>query len=279
MDRLSIGFGDREAIKLRAVCLAATLRCTLRCKLCIARTPLLDNPYHPTTGYLERQANALFSVVSFVEDFNISGGEPFLRTDLAELLAFLRVHHKDQMGRCRIFTNGTLLPPLNGKVDFYEEARRWGDSFSVVVDRYTVSTKCDELAACLKNEGVAMDIRDYTDDLHCEGWADFGDHSLKHSDEEAFLLFQKCVGKRGFYLNLEDGEFNHCVNAKRLHEKGICNDYINLLSDLPVEAIKEQIVEFLSRPSYESCKYCNGITDSSERFLPAEQLPSKERAS
>lgn len=276
MNKFSIGFGDKKAIKLRAICFAATLRCTLRCKLCIARTPLLDKPYHPSIDYLKKQADALFSVVSFIQDFNISGGEPFLRTDLAELLVFLRVNYKDKIGRCRIFTNGTLLPPQGEKVDFYEEARLWGDSFSIVVDKYVVSTKCDKIAARLKNEEIAFDIRDYTDDLHCEGWADFGDLSLKHSDEEAFSLFQNCAAKQGFYLNFEDGEFNHCVNAKRLHEKGVCNDYVDFLSDFPVKTKKEQLIELLSREHYESCKYCNGICDDSKRFLPAEQLQVKE---
>ena len=269
-------FGNIENIRLKAFCLSVTLRCTLRCKLCIVRAGYYSQPPHPETGHLKKQVSSVYSVISFVDDFNISGGEPFLRNDLAELLTFLRINYKDKMKRCRIFTNGTLLPSEVSASGFYEEAGRWGDDFSVVIDKYIVSDKCDDIALRFKSEGIPFEIRDYTDNLHCDGWADFGDLTLKHTDTDAFSLYQKCAVKQGYYVYMENGVFFACPKAHHLRENNLGNDYVDFLSDLPCEKKKEQLVSLLSRSFFEACKYCNGICEDSERFLPGEQLAERE---
>jgi radical SAM protein with 4Fe4S-binding SPASM domain len=86
----------------------STLRCNLRCthcgSSCEAHTPLRELTTGEVCGILDTIAEDLDATRMFV---SITGGEPILRPDLAEVVA-----HMTRLGmRCCIVTNGTLLTP------------------------------------------------------------------------------------------------------------------------------------------------------------------------
>ena len=268
---------DNNDIRLKVFCFPITLKCNLKCKLCGAHSPYYKKPYHPTKEDLQHQLDDLFQLVSFIDKFDIGGGEPFLRIDLAEIISYLQVRYRNKIGHIRIITNGTMLPPDNVKNGFFfiNEALPWRDDFFIIVDKYPVKfDKSDEIATYLKKAGIRHEIRDYTNNLHCGGWVDFGDLSLKHDDDEAKKLFKKCsVPRQGFFTSLVDGKIFPCGRARILYEKGIGEDYIDI-SDIKISITtkQQQFIKLLSCEYLKTCKYCNGMSDDSVRFLPAEQL-------
>lgn len=62
-------------IHLKVFCFPITLKCNLRCKLCGANSPYYASPYHPSIDDLFDQLDALFRLVSYIDKFDIGGGE------------------------------------------------------------------------------------------------------------------------------------------------------------------------------------------------------------
>ena len=94
--RLNLGLAppDRVSVNL-------TLRCNLSCTMC---TTCYDSPELSTTevkGIIDQAASWGVKV------FNPLGGEPFIRTDLEEILS----HAVDRGFYVTITTNGTLITP------------------------------------------------------------------------------------------------------------------------------------------------------------------------
>ena len=267
-------------IHLRVFCFPITLKCNLRCKLCGANSPYYASPYHPSIDDLFDQLDALFRLVSYIDKFDIGGGEPFLRDDLASIIANIRLRYRSQIGRIRIITNGTMYPMDDQKhnVCFMEEARKWGEDFYIIIDKYSVRQDISgKIHLLLCREKIPHEVRDYANDLHCGGWVDFGDFSRKCDGEGAKKLFQKCsVPRQGFFTSIVDGKLFPCGRARILYEKGIGKDYVDLRDRTLSDKLKKQkFLDMLGAEYLETCGYCNGMCDDSERFLPAEQLSAK----
>ena len=188
---------QERGITYERFCVPVTFRCNLKCKLCAEYVPYTAKPYHPTFDSLTSQLRQLFSMVFRIGKFDLTGGEPFIRRDLAAVLSHLRLHYNDRIDIVRVTTNGTILP----SAAFISEAVRWGEKIYVIIDNYPVSDKSNQIFAQLQDAAVPCELRDYSADLHCDGWVDYGDISLKHSQEEAQRIFKKCmVPKLGFFL-------------------------------------------------------------------------------
>lgn len=103
--------------RLRSAYLHVTNRCNLSCVGCYSRDEGRNRDEDPTFDQLAHAVDVLAELG--VEQLIVSGGEPFLREDLAELAA-----HAKQGGIATviILTNGMLctderIAPLAGKVD------------------------------------------------------------------------------------------------------------------------------------------------------------------
>ncbi|TWH60038.1 Molybdenum cofactor biosynthesis enzyme [Desulfitobacterium sp. LBE] len=255
---------------LERVCFPVTLRCNLRCKLCAERSPYYEKPYHPTFDELTVQIDRLFSLTEHVGKLDITGGEPFLRKDLSYFIHYIFDKHRDKIDKLRVTTNGTILPTN----EFIEAAMLWGNSFYVIVDNYHVSAKSKDVCRLFKEAGVPFELRDYSGDLHCDGWVDYGDFSRKHSNTEARQLFHKCmVPKLGFFTCMVGGLVFPCAKARLLYEKGIASVYMDAFDpELTETGKRARLKALLGDEVIEACKYCNGLCEKSPRFTPAEQL-------
>lgn len=259
-----------QTLRIKRFCLPVTLRCNLRCRLCAEQAPYYETPYHPTLTDLSAQIDALFHTADGIGLFDLTGGEPLLRTDLHQLIRYLHGQYGQRIEKLRLTTNGTLIPgePL------LESLRGWGDRVYVIVDRYRMSAKAQEAAQRLRGAGIPFEVREYTDNPHCDGWVDYGDFSRKHSPEAAQALFSRCmVPKLDFFICMVDGILFPCARARLLYEQGIAADCLEIARPgRTKKARREDLREFLSRSALDSCAYCNGLCADSQRFPPAEQL-------
>lgn len=264
-----------EELIIKRFCIPVTLRCNLRCKLCAERAPYYRHPYHPDLPNLMAQIDRLFSLVDRVAMFDITGGEPLLRKDLHQLIRQLHGQYGNRIVKLRLTTNGTLPP----NEEVVESLKCWKERAYVIVDHYPVSRNFSEAAKRLEAAGIPYEVRDYSVDLHCDGWVDYGDFSRKHDPAGAKKLFDACmVPKLDFFACLVNGKLFPCARARLLYEQGITWDGIDLM-DLPasINESRAAIREFLNRTALDSCAYCNGLCEDAPRFMPAEQLESMGR--
>lgn len=254
---------------LKRICFPVTLKCNLRCRLCAEQSPYYPKPYHPSAERLQEQISRLFELVDYTERFDITGGEPFLRKDLGKLLKWIFPRYSAQIGKLRVTTNGSLLPPER----FAEDTFCWGDRRYVIIDKYPLSGKAEAVANYMKQNRIPHELRNYSTDLHCDGWVDYGDFTLKHGKTAAAELYRRCgVTKLGFFTCMVDGRIFPCARARLLYEQGIANVCVDAFGGASISEKRDQLRRLLGEPVMEACAYCNGLCEDSPRFIPAEQL-------
>jgi hypothetical protein len=271
-------------IQTQRVSIIITKRCTLKCKLCGALAPYVEN-YHPAFDFIKSEVDAFFRIVQRTGIIDISGGEPFIRGNkddfaLGDLLIYLCDTYNDKFDRVRIFTNGTVVPG-NALCEVFRTISK-KMKFNITIDNYGKhSPKVNVIADKLKSYEVAYDVRDYSDALHCGGWVDLLDITRKHDPASARELYQKCAipQKLGCCLELMDGILSPCSVAASRYLCGEIgkdsNDIIDLFADLT--ETRNKLVEILNAEQFDSCQYCNGgMADDSPRYIPAEQATTDE---
>jgi len=264
----------QEPLTVKRFCFPVTLRCNLRCELCAERAPYYENPCHPELRELTGQIDGLFTLADRITMFDITGGEPLLRRDLPQLVQYLLARYGERIGTLRLTTNGTLPP---GE-ELLDSLRRWGERAYVIVDHYPVSARFQEAARRLEAAGVPFEVRDYSGNLHCDGWVDYGDFRKKHDPAEAKQLFDRCmIPKLDFFACLVNGKLFPCARARLLYEQGITRDYLDVAALSGTgDTGREALRAFFKRTSLESCAYCNGLCPDSPRFVPAKQLDASD---
>ncbi|MEL7661269.1 radical SAM protein [Acetobacterium wieringae] len=252
-----------------------TLRCTLKCKLCGGYAPYYKTPPHYSYDYIADTIDNYFGVIDKVGDFSITGGEPLLHKDLGRILN-KTMEYSSQIGRILILTNGTML--FSDEV--LEILQNHKDKLHVTISNYGfLSTRADELENKLKILDISHRVIKYSgENLFCDGWVDYGDHSRKHfTQKETDIKGKKCAIRSRDVSIILNGELHSCGRSFRRMELGIIpknkNEYVDLLDSNTTINEKKDIISLMFRSdSTTSCAYCNGLCEDSERFPPAEQL-------
>ncbi len=275
---------ETEHMHTQRVSIIVTKTCTLKCRLCGALAPYVGN-YNPTIDFIKREVDAFFRVADRTGIVDISGGEPFLcggngKSLLGEILLYLCDSYPDRFDRLRIFTNGTIVPGDALCEAFRVIAAK--KPFSVTVDDYgRHSPNVEAVARALRRCGTDFSIRDYSKDVHCDGWVDLRDLSEKHDPKAARELYRKCAipQKLGCCLELLDGIMTPCSVAAARYLCGEIDRDSDDVIDLFMEPEKARgkLGKILTAEQFDSCRHCNGgLAEDSRRFLPAEQATQSE---
>lgn len=252
-----------------------TLRCTLKCKLCGGYAPYYKIPPHFSYDKIAQTIESYFSVVDEVGDFSITGGEPLLHEDLGRIIQ-KTLQYSNQIKRILILTNGTLLFKENVLNMLVENK----DKCHVTISDYgKLSPNANILADILQQNGISCRTIKYNgDNLFCDGWVDYGDHSQKHfNQEEIDEKGKKCAIRKRDVSIIVDGELHSCGRSFRRMELGIIpknkNEYVELLDKtISNEEKRKIIIGMFKSASTTSCAYCDGLCEDSKRFPPAEQI-------
>lgn len=276
---------SKNQIETQRVSIIITKKCTLKCKLCGALAPYIEN-YNPSVSFLKKEIDAFFQIVDLTGIIDISGGEPMIRTNaidfaLGDILYYLVEQYGNRFKKLRIFTNGTIIPNAEICKVFHEISLK--KPFSITIDNYGVhSPHVEAIAEQLYTYHVEYDIRDYSKDIHCGGWVDLRDISLKYpAPQDAKELFSKCAipQKLGCCLELMDGVLSPCSVAAARYLCGESDknsaDILDLFAD--PEQMRKKLQQILTADYFPSCHYCiGGLSDESKRVIPAEQATDKE---
>lgn len=85
-----------------------TTYCNMLCTNCSNGIPLLRERKHVGYDDFVNQVDVLLSNVSYIDKFQIHGGEPLLNPHLPRMIKYIR--HKQKIKHVRIATNGTIIP-------------------------------------------------------------------------------------------------------------------------------------------------------------------------
>jgi len=197
----------------------------------------------------------------------IQGGEPFLYSDLTDLVKFLH-EYRSKVHEIVIATNGSIIPDDN-----VLRCLKENDVLVRVSDYGIMKEQCDALMEKLKSKGIRSYL--YSFGSQQSLWFDCGGKNVKYEKSKKVVRnrYYTCVFRN--CLTLERGELSYCSRATNSYViQGFSRadtDYFNL-REYSGGGYKKALAKYLVyRHPMQACHYCNG-SDSTKLILPAIQM-------
>lgn len=250
-------------LELRFLSVSVGQACNLKCRDCANFAPfaLKDNLRYS----LDNIKNDLDRILGFFEEvdtFHIQGGEPFLYTDLKELLYYCKTKFGSILKSIQIATNGTIIP------DNEVLKALKGTDTVVRISNYPMQNKADELAEILDTEGIRHRTYNFAN-LEGEWSLTGGIDYMVSEDEDVKEKVYKCVWNTCYMI--ENGIVGRCarsIPARTLQKMDVKErDYIILDG---VYSMAEISRYFMFVESMECCRHCKGSIG--EPIPPAIQI-------
>jgi len=245
-----------------------------------------------TLEEIEKEIDRSFSIIDSIGDFSFSGGEPLLNKDVYNAINYMS-KYLDRIDRLLVLTNGTLVPSEEKLEEVLNENPQLIEKLQFNVSNYgpDISKHVNDVEKiCEKLKIKCRVIKYYGDDLFCNGWIDFGDHSKKYfTEDEVRAHAKKCNYRNNvfFPIHYHNGKtvLTRCSRSFWRNVWGITPADSKDLIILPdvimpkdVGEYRQRIREMLEAEYTDSCAYCNGMCDDAPRCKPAEQLTDEELA-
>lgn len=264
--------------RLHRTLLVVSFVCNNRCKLCGVLSPYYEEPPHFTAEEICQTISSYFSVVTYVDKFTLSGGEPLLYPEIAEIVRYIK-KYETQFGKLEIITNGKLLmkPELEKELAGLKKTQ-------LLIDDYGInSEQCCKLEEQAKQAGIAVNYRIYYgENAHMGGWFDMGDFSKRdRMAEETETVFRQCgmIKENHFGLFIVGTEGHICFRSWRAMNIGIVDkvahrdEYIDFASE---ESTEEKIKRIKGmqekKKAYGACYFCWGQGKDRPRYPAGEQI-------
>lgn len=201
---------------------------------------------------MKRELHLLLSVVDTIKELQIQGGEPFLHTDLLELIVWIANYRKVE--HIVIATNGSLIP----QDDILEIIRK--NKVHIRISDYQVTPeKTQQLVKKLKEKEIEYSLYSFVEDGGM--WFDLN-HRGSNSKKAARRRFALC--RFHSCLTMERGRLARCSRGNNAPDiQGFQvkkRDYCELDEK---EDNRKNIIEYFYYPcAMESCCYCYGTSPS-----------------
>lgn len=262
---------DRGVFVLPQIGFSLTTRCTLRCRNCIALSPLFENPHiqgfcHEMLSFVDYKAqlDRLLAGVDGIKRLFLHGGEPLLNPDLAEIVDYSASCHKIEL--VELITNGTL----ECSASLLDALARHKDKVYLAINNYSVNPALkDRLRYGRVIE--TLDVRGVKHPLYSElSW--YRQHPLKDFGMSAAQVREalaKCWCRHS--LQILGGALAICPRASIGHRLGIVptpeEDLIRL--DGSVADMREALKAYYAKDAFVACGWC---APQEEVIMPAEQM-------
>lgn len=246
-------------IVLNRIQYVVTEKCTLRCKDCSHLMPYYRHPKDVNLLKSKKAFDLLLDHVDYIAELRILGGEPFINSDIYDLIEEYKNSLKIQS--ISIYTNGTIIPNEKKLVALRHK------NVKVHISDYQVN---HESIQKLKNVFDKYQIH-YFVRIYDE-WQNAGDTSYRgYSIEQIQKHFSTCFERNGYtFLH---GKLYRCprsahgMNLKAMPDSP--DNYIDLENwNGTSEELKCRIIDLQNLKYLESCKYCSG-PDNHEQGIPA----------
>lgn len=264
-------YGENK-LYLPIVQLSLTERCTLKCKKCAHGCAYAKNPRDMDLEYAIESLNCIFSVVDYVNEFYLIGGEPLLYQNLGKVIEYIGEKYRDRIKVLSITTNGTILPT--------EELIRLAKKYNIYFRISNYSNLLSRLNANYEKWEQALQENNinYIHEFEGAWWTDYGFDHLNRCFDRATIdkVFNECATP---CREIRGTRFYYCISARSWRENANLytekDEYLDL-SVLPKDRAKFILFEydmgFSDKGYLDMCNYCYGADMVNHRIPSAEQI-------
>jgi organic radical activating enzyme len=251
------------------VSIIVTERCTLRCEKCAIMLPWFTKIREYPLDKIIKEADALFQTVAFVGNLTITGGEPLLNQNVAEIFDYICSRYRKNIGSFNMISNGTLEPSAS-LLDVMKK-----NEISVDISDYTDAVP-DMKDKIERHVNKYRDAAISTTFLKDAAWVDFGFTETDHqySEKQATDFFDYCRTRCRGYV---DGKIRYCINgyfaSKVLCQSEDADNEFDMMRFDNSDTGRKKLVEFdlgyNSRGYLEMCQHCNGTCEINKNVIEA----------
>ena len=249
-----------------------TSKCSFNCNHCAMFIPYCEKREDCSLTSIKENLKSLFSVVDYIFEYTLLGGEPFLHKELKQILEFINIEYGQKIGQVVVITNGAVIP--HKELLLLLKECNIMLSISSYLKSIDYSTKFKELIRVL-NENQIM--------YYVNSDIEWKDHCYPHirykCDESNLREHMKMCGYNVHSVN--EGKLYYCEVAwgarKHTGFSDSEDDYIDLDGlrrkfDLTTSKLK--IIEYcmgnINEKGYmEFCRYCAGSGADNTRVIQA----------
>jgi len=260
-----------DKVFFSAISLLPSTTCNLKCEACLNFNPYAKKFYVRSLTQVINDIDVFFKCVDRIMLFHVSGGEPMLYNDIAEVIMYIDKIYGDRIHTIRTVTNGTVIP----SDEVLEKLSKCNVEITVDDYREAVPQYNNNFDALLKKL-EQFHIKYYIN--KADEWIDLAPDRTDFSSWNETQLqqhFEECCQS---WQELRDGKLYSCNYDAYATVAGINEiqdeevfDLMNFTSDK-----KKELVEF--RLGYNGkgytnfCKKCRGFSEkNSSKLIPAKQ--------
>lgn len=246
---------DIPLLETKFMALSVGQACNFKCKDCANFAPYAkaENMRYNLKN-IKRDIEKIFSYFSEIDTFHIQGGEPFLYTELAEILQFLYDKYQGKVHNIQIATNGAIKPSQE-VINIIKQ-----NIFSIRISNYGIDEQTDknikETIRLLDKNGI--NYRKY-DFVGRKGeWTQAGEIDYEAPPgENVYEKVTNCSWCSCY--TVENGMVGRCarsIPARSLQKLEIKEkDYLILTEDISIEIVGKY---FMFIEPMDCCKHCKG---------------------
>ncbi len=265
---ISIYFAYKHnKVYFSSISLLPSTACNLNCKHCLNFNPFTKKFYVREWDELKKDVDLFFSCVDYIMLFHVSGGEPFLYKNTADLIEYIDKNYGDRIGTLRTVTNGTVVP----NEDFLDKLSKC--DIEVTVDDYRDAVpKYNDNFDNLLLKFDEFKIKYYINKV--DEWIDLAPDKVDNSnwsDEQLEIHRESC---NQAWQELRDGKLYSCNYAAYATVAGIAGEQdLEEAYDLHNfnQTNKKELIEFrlgYTQKGYTNfCKKCRGFTPSNSEIV------------
>lgn len=264
IDNFSNKLEEKKYVSIPYLEIVVTTKCTLKCKDCANLMQYYTNPYIIDIGTIKKSIEKLLKSIDNIDKFRILGGEPFMHSDLDEIINIASSSKK--IKNIQVQTNGTILPRKDSLIKALQHKK-----VSISISDYgKYSIYKNEILEIGKKNNIKVEL------LSMNYWLDYSSIECRtRSKVELHEQYEKCNHQCTSLLN---GKIFDCPRSAHGMDLGIIPynslEYIDLIDDKKsIATIRKEITNMYSneRKCIQACNYCNVGTEV-EKIMPAIQL-------
>jgi organic radical activating enzyme len=241
--------------------------CSLKCRDC---SNLMQYYKHPEIVDIDKYETAFarfLSVMDYISEIYILGGEPFLNKEIYKIMD--RYYNHPKIGGITIFTNGTIIPDARTI-----QSMRKSNVLVQISDYGLKQQKSRELGQVLLDNGVRYVVKEY------DNWTNLGGIGRRtYSAERLQRNYERCFWKKNY--TMLRGKIHNCPRSA--HGQNLCTfeadeeEYVDFNDGtVSQKDLRKQMLKLIERKKYlMACEYCDGGDWNRENIPAAIQMGRK----
>ena len=231
-------------------------KCSLKCRDCNNLIPLFNSKSDLNTDKIISSLQSILNVVDCINRVELIGGEPFLASNLEEVLKF--VLGQEKIVTIEMTTNGTVIPK-ESLIPLLQDSK-----VKICISDYNEIVDCKKIIDFCQKYALKYHV------LTIKHWINSGGIVKRfRSFDQLTHQYLSCQSSYLCKTLFEDKLFQ-CARASSLYALNICDD-VNGYLKVDSSISKERLFDFIFGDNNPACDYCNTATSDGLQVAPAIQ--------